>query len=376
MPIWEHVHVSTIAKQRTQKFRVGTLSVTTVRDECVCVCVHLYLFQNSLLADSFLLILIYFLVAGPGRKVKRVSDVNAMGAPLAPAATVPGPYMATPFDAPMQQPYANAGPHQQIDPMYQNVQQQQQFNYSATPQPQIPGPFPGFVDFNQGAMPQQQQQQQPTPNAPFGMFQQPIVQDMAMQYGQRLADQGKQMVESHFEKYVPVTRLKYYFAVDNRYVINKLRLLIFPFTHSDWSLKYDQDNPVQPRFDLNAPDLYIPTMAYITYVVLAGLVLGIQNKFTPEDLGKQASAALAIIVLELCIYSLALYIANIPSTLKTLDLLAYSGYKFSIMVLCIVASILFSTFGYYVALAYSCVPLGFFMVANNNLFFFFILHAN
>lgn len=42
----------------------------------------------------------------------------------------------------------------------------------------------------------------------------------------------------------------------------------------DWSLKYDQDNPVQPRYDINAPDLYIPTMAYITYVVLAGLVLG------------------------------------------------------------------------------------------------------
>lgn len=42
----------------------------------------------------------------------------------------------------------------------------------------------------------------------------------------------------------------------------------------DWSLKYDQDNPVQPRYDLNAPDLYIPTMSYITFVVMAGLVMG------------------------------------------------------------------------------------------------------
>lgn len=49
------------------------------------------------------------------------------------------------------------------------------------------------------------------------------------------------------------------------------------FHLQDWSLKYDQDNPVQPRFDVNAPDLYIPTMAYITYVVLAGLVLGKLN---------------------------------------------------------------------------------------------------
>lgn len=68
--------------------------------------------------------------------------------------------------------------------------------------------------------------------AQFAMFQQPIVQDMALQYGQKLADHGKELVNEKFEKYVPVTRLKYYFAVDNKYVINKLRLLFFPFTHS------------------------------------------------------------------------------------------------------------------------------------------------
>lgn len=65
----------------------------------------------------------------------------------------------------------------------------------------------------------------------FAMFQQPIVQDMAMQYGQHLADQGKQIMESQFSKWVPVTKLKYYFAVDNNYVIKKLRLLFFPFVH-------------------------------------------------------------------------------------------------------------------------------------------------
>lgn len=77
----------------------------------------------------------------------------------------------------------------------------------------------------------------PTNNAPnsfnshFSVLQQPMVQDMALQYGQRLADQGKQLVETQFEKYIPVTRLKYYFAVDNNYVVKKMILLLFPFTH-------------------------------------------------------------------------------------------------------------------------------------------------
>lgn len=176
--------------------------------------------------------------AGPGRKVKRVSDVNAMGAP-APSAN---PYMENPFDAqqPSQPPQYGAGPH--IDPIYMNTPAQPQYNPNVQQQQQQYNPnvqqqqqYGGFVDFNQ---PQKQQQQPshinngPQIGAPFGVFQQPIVQDMAMQYGQKLADQGKQIVESHFEKYVPITRLKYYFAVDNNYVINKLRLLFFPFTHS------------------------------------------------------------------------------------------------------------------------------------------------
>ncbi len=142
---------------------------------------------------------------------------------------------------------------------------------------------------------------------------------------------------------------------------------------------------------MNAPDLYIPTMAYITYVVLAGLVLGklnsclfvhtprsvsvsltkfcfcfsagMQNRFTPEQLGILASSALAYSIFELIIYSITLYITNIPTTLKTLDLLAYSGYKFAIIVTCILVMILFRKVGYYAALIYCSLSLGFFLVS-------------
>lgn len=243
----------------------------------------------------------------------------------------------------------------------------------------------GYTDYAAGVGPSQPQQQQPmgfhqpqqqqqqplpaqmgAPQLPgqFAMFQQPIVQDMALQYGQRLADQGKEQLE----KYIPITRLKYYFAVDNKYVINKIRLLFFPFTHRDWSLKYDQDNPVQPRYDINAPDLYIPLMAYITYVVLAGLVLGMQDRFSPEQLGIQASSALAYAIMELIVYSLTLYIGNIQTMLKTLDLVAFAGYKFVIINACLVVSILFRSSGYYLCLLYASITLAFFLVStiDNN----------
>lgn len=69
-------------------------------------------------------------------------------------------------------------------------------------------------------------------------------------------------------------------------------------------MRYQQDAPVAPRFDVNAPDLYIPgtflpplppsppspppplvtcpvpptVMAFITYILIAGLALGTQNR--------------------------------------------------------------------------------------------------
>lgn len=72
-------------------------------------------------------------------------------------------------------------------------------------------------------------------NMPPGGFSMPNISDpmaaAAFQYGQVLMGQGTQAVGREFEKYVPVSRLKYYFAVDTGYVVKKMRLLLFPFWH-------------------------------------------------------------------------------------------------------------------------------------------------
>ncbi|RZF43085.1 hypothetical protein LSTR_LSTR001263 [Laodelphax striatellus] len=190
----------------------------------------------------------------------------------------------------------------------------------------------------------------------------PLVANVAMHYGSALVDSGKQLVDREFEKYVPVTRLKYYFAVDTSYVTRKLRLLFFPFTHKDWSVKYEQSEPVQPRYEVNAPDLYIPTMAYVTYILIAGLALGTQDRFSPEILGIQASSALAWTIAEILVELVTLYITNIQTHLRALDLLAYSGYKFVGIIFAVLLSLLFHKTGYYIALVYSSFALAFFIM--------------
>ena len=66
-----------------------------------------------------------------------------------------------------------------------------------------------------------------TPQFATQLLAEPMVANMAAHYGNALVGSGKQQ----FEKYVPVSALKYYFAVDTDYVVMKLTLLFFPFTH-------------------------------------------------------------------------------------------------------------------------------------------------
>ncbi|XP_058058417.1 protein YIF1B-A [Anopheles bellator] len=289
------------------------------------------------------------------KKPKRVSDVNAMGS------SIPYPQMTS--QIPSNQYMAN-DPQM---PQYMSNDPNDFYGQQHLPQAQ---PAYGYIP----PQPQQPQMNIPRqPNQPlvpemgggaqqFAMFQQPIVQDMAMQYGQKLADHGKEIVHSQIEKYLPTSKLKYYFAVDNRYVINKLKIVFFPFLHNDWSMKYDHENPVQPRCDINAPDLYIPAMSFITYVVLAGIALGVQKRFSSEQLGIQASSALAYSIFEMVIYTLTLYVGNISTSISTFDLLALTGYKYTAIVSIVAASILLKRMGYYIALIYSSAMLALFLL--------------
>merc|ERR1711976_567927 len=125
--------------------------------------------------------------------------------------------------------------------------------------------------------------------------------NMAMEYGQNIMGKGGEEIRKNLDKYVSIGQLKYYFAVDTTYVGKKLGVLLFPFMRSDWSVKYNQEEPVQPKYDVNAPDLYIPSMAYVTYILVVGYILGLRDAFSPDLLATTASSTLVWLVLELVV---------------------------------------------------------------------------
>uniref|UniRef100_A0A9L0SSM7 Protein YIF1 n=1 Tax=Equus caballus TaxID=9796 RepID=A0A9L0SSM7_HORSE len=233
------------------------------------------------------------------------------------------------------------------------------------------------------------------------------VSNMAMAYGSSLAAQGKELVDKNIDRFIPVTKLKYYFAVDTMYVGKKLGLLFFPYLHQvsaahrgtgagwgqplgqvwgagweepssgdpacpplspqDWEVQYQQDTPVAPRFDINAPDLYIPAMAFITYILVAGLALGTQDRFSPDLLGLQASSALAWLTLEVLAILLSLYLLTVNTDLTTIDLVAFLGYKYVGMIGGVLMGLLFGKVGYYLVLGWCCVSIFVFMIRTLRL---------
>uniref|UniRef100_A0A8C5KFC6 Protein YIF1 n=1 Tax=Jaculus jaculus TaxID=51337 RepID=A0A8C5KFC6_JACJA len=193
-----------------------------------------------------------------------------------------------------------------------------------------------------------------TTSSPQADFLAHPVSNMAVAYGSSLAAQGKELVDKNIDRFIPVTKLKYYFAVDTVYVGKKLGLLVFPYLH--------QVRTSQPRgWGLGC--LYLPSiaMAFITYILVAGLALGTQDRFSPDLLGLQASSALAWLTLEVMAILLSLYLVTVNTDLTTIDLVAFLGYKYVGMIGGVLMGLLFGKIGYYLVLGWCCVSIFVFM---------------
>ncbi|KAK6126969.1 hypothetical protein DH2020_039288 [Rehmannia glutinosa] len=148
-------------------------------------------------------------------------------------------------------------------------------------------------------------------------------------YGEKILGSGSELADTFP---IPDITFRYYFQVNDDYVKNKLKVVLFPFLHKGHWMRTLEPGGGKfsfkpPIHDINAPDLYIPMMAFGTYVLFAGFFLGINGKFSPESLGVQFSTGLLcwllqVLLLEATLHSLGG--ADIP----LLDMVAYAGYTF------------------------------------------------
>ncbi|KAI5021582.1 hypothetical protein ZWY2020_058312 [Hordeum vulgare] len=108
-----------------------------------------------------------------------------------------------------------------------------------------------------------------------------LIQSGLGAYSEKFLGSSSDFMQSNITQYL--SNPQYYFQVNNQYVWNKLKVVLFPFLHrGHWTRttelvggRLSYKPPVQ---DISAPDMYIPLMAFTTYIVVAGYALGVLGR--------------------------------------------------------------------------------------------------
>lgn len=228
---------------------------------------------------------------------------------------------------------------------------------------------------------------------------------------------GREFFISNTARMVPglestMMSLRYYFAVDNKYVVLKMKKILLPFISKQWRRlvrasvsvrigwwrllwfpivlfshlfameQYQEKEPEGPnpststqyglpKVDENAPDLYLPLMSLITYVLLCAVCYGTAGKFNPEVIPDVTTKCFATQVLEVLAIRFGFYMMQAP--IAFLDLFSYTGYKYLGLCINMVVGLVLGHFGlgatgYYITFVWTGVAASYFMLktmANN-----------
>ncbi|ONK65286.1 uncharacterized protein A4U43_C07F35570 [Asparagus officinalis] len=182
-------------------------------------------------------------------------------------------------------------------------------------------------------------------------------------YGEKFLGSSSEFMQSNISRYF--SNPQYYFQVNDQYVRNKLKVVLFPFLHRGHWTRITE--PVggrlsykPPVYDINAPDLYIPLMAFGTYVILAGFSYGLLGKFSPEALSMQFTRGLVGWFVQVSLLKGMLYSLG-GGEAPFLDIVAYGGYAFAGVSLGLLAKLCWS-FSYYFVMSWMSICMGMFLV--------------
>ncbi|KAF7683946.1 Protein transport protein yif1 [Astathelohania contejeani] len=156
---------------------------------------------------------------------------------------------------------------------------------------------------------------------------------MNLELGKGVVNAGKEYVNKEIKK-MNFAKLRPYFNVTTNHILRKILLILFPFNHKDWHSRNQQVIIENERLSINDPELYLPIMGFLTYILVVGINLGLSNRFTPEMLGIRFTRAVFLEMISLALVKLAGYFLD-SNDMGVFDFLSFSGYKFIIIILLI-----------------------------------------
>jgi len=133
-----------------------------------------------------------------------------------------------------------------------------------------------------------------------------------------------------------VQTARQYFNVTHGYVLRKMLWQVVPLTSpkkksTDGEIGAEKDWTARVcgglEVDIEEPDMYIPVMSFMTYVLLCGLVRGLQEQFHPDVLSATITFAVVVLILETTVAKAALVMVGAVHA-PVFDVAALLGYKY------------------------------------------------
>jgi len=278
--------------------------------------------------------------------------------------------------APTSGPYARSNVHSNVPqqpPQYQQQQQQQQPAFNNNQQQNFaPNNQQQFVPNNNVNNNNNNAQQSTSPmfaDTPLSQYVESPLAQMGASYAQQFIGNNK-YIKGSLQNYETFRQLKYYFNVNNSYVINKIRLVLFPLRHKSWKRRIHRqaegESYLPPRDDINAPDLYIPTMAFVSYVLVVAFLMGEAWHFSPEVVGEQFSNSILALCFEAAFVKAGFYFLS-NASVPLLDVISYCGYKYVGITLSVLIGFVFGSYVYYACLLATGVGMATFVVKTLRL---------
>jgi len=106
----------------------------------------------------------------------------------------------------------------------------------------------------------------------------------------------------------------------------------------------------------------------VTYILLMGIVMGTNFRFTPEVLGITATSGIGMLAFEVVLIKLGFYLLN-ALTVPILDIVAYCGYKYVGITITILGGLIFGRLAYYALMLTTSVFMAIFMVKTLRVVF-------
>lgn len=160
------------------------------------------------------------------------------------------------------------------------------------------GPMGGGGGGGSGAAPTGAAAGSSAPGVP-SFFSSPFA-SVGVEYGKTLL-RDNSLLSGGLGGWLRGSRLRFYFRVSQQSTRRKIGKLLLPYIHTDWRRQVTDESDAglleagaaatgdsatvsfqPPSADLNAPDLYLGSMAFVTFVVTMGFAMGSLNQSVIE----------------------------------------------------------------------------------------------